>query len=86
MPDPANPTDNVLYDTKYPSTSNGVDSNLSRRRQVGGTGPFVNDTWPVQQLPGSSITNSDEVLYRTYFLTDVQTLPGLDYIVAGKVQ
>lgn len=82
VPDPANPVDNLLYDTKYPSTSNGVDSTLSRRRQVGGTGGFVADTWSPQQLPGSGITNVDEVLYRTFFLTDVQTLPGLDYVVA----
>jgi hypothetical protein len=82
VPDPANPTDNVLYDTKYPETSNGIDSTMLRRRQFGGTGPFSNDAWTPQQLPRSSITNSDEVLYRTFFLTDVQTLPGLNYVVA----
>ena len=42
----------------------------------------MSDPWTPQQLPGSSITNSDEVLYRTFFLTDVQSLPGLDYVVA----
>ena len=82
VPDPGNPSDNLLYDTKYPSTSNGVDSNMSRRRQSGGTGPFSNDAWTPQQLPGTSITDSTEVIYRTFFLTDVQTLPGLGYVVA----
>jgi hypothetical protein len=82
VPDPATPGDNLLYDTKYPSTSNGVDSNMSRRRQPGGTGPFFNDAWTPEQLPGSSITNSSDLVYRTFFLTDVQTLPGLDYVVA----
>jgi hypothetical protein len=82
VPDPANPTDNLVYETKYPSTSQGVDSTLSRKRQAGGSGSFFNDPFSPQQLPGASITNSAETLYRTFFLTDVQTLPGLDYVVA----
>ena len=82
VPDPDNPSDNVVYDTKYPSTSNGVDSTMTKRRQSGGTGTFTSDPWTPEQLPGTSITNSDEVLYRTFFLTDVQTLPGLNYVVA----
>ena len=81
VPDPNNPDDNLVYETRYPSTSNGVDSNLARRRQYSGFGAFGFDPWVPAQLPSSSITNSEDVLYRTFFLTDVQTLPGLDYIV-----
>ena len=82
VPDPSNPADNIFYDTRFPSFPSGVDLSIGRRRQPGGTGPFVAETWTPQQLSPDSITNSSEVLYRTYFLTDVQTLPGLDYVVA----
>lgn len=83
VPDPANPSDNIFYDTQFPSLpANGVNSTLSRRRQAGGSGPFTSESWTPQQIDPSTITNSSEVLYRTYFLTDVQTLPGLDYVVA----
>ncbi len=82
VPDPANPSDNLVYDTGYPSTSNGIDSTMARRRQSGGSGSFISDPFTPEQLPGNGITNGAEVLYRTFFLTDVQTLPGLDYVVA----
>ncbi len=80
--DPNSPSDNLIYDTGYPSTSDGVDSTISRRRQTGAAGAFAADAWAPQQINPVDITNSPDIVYRTYFLTDVQTLPGLNYVVA----
>lgn len=82
VPDHTGTGDNVRYRTSYPSTSNGIDSTMNRYRQAGGVGPFFGDSFPVEQVAGGSITNSTDVIYRTYFLTDVQTLPGLDWVLA----
>ncbi|MBP9900270.1 MAG: hypothetical protein KBH45_02335, partial [Verrucomicrobia bacterium] len=82
VPDPAGTGDNVLFKTLYPATSNGIDSTMNRRRQVGGTGPFGSDSFPVEQVAGSTITNSVDVIYRSYFLTDVQALSGQDWVLA----
>lgn len=84
VPDPANTGDNLLFDTGYPSTSNGTDSTMKRRRQAGGTGGFLSEGFAPEQVSGNSITNSTDVIYRTLFLTDVQTLPGLAYVVADS--
>lgn len=81
VPDLDVPTDNLIYRTSYPSTSNGADSTFHRRRQPGGTGDFNVDVFSPEQVPGNSISNSVEVIYRTMFETDAQTLPGLDYVV-----
>lgn len=82
VPDPTTPGDNVLFKTLYPASSNGIDSTMQRRRQAGGTGPFFGDSFPVEQVAGSSIVNSVDVIYRTYFLTDVQALSGQDWVMA----
>ena len=82
VPDPAGTGDNVLFKTSYPATSNGIDSTMNRRRQTGGTGPFNSDSFPVEQVPGSTISNSVDVVYRTYFLSDVQALAGQDWVLA----
>ena len=82
VPDPAATGDNVLFKTSYPSTSNGIDSTMSRLRQFGGAGAFSGDPFPVEQVAGSSISNSVDVIYRTYFLTDVQALAGQDWVLA----
>lgn len=79
--DPTLTGDNVLFRTSYPSTSNGTDTKLHRRRQIGAAGDFLADAFDAEQVPGSSITNSTDVIYRTLFLTDVQTLPGLDWVL-----
>lgn len=81
VPDPFGTGDNVLFKTLYPATSNGIDSTMNRRRQAGGTGSFFGDSFPVQQVAGSTITNSSDVIYRTYFLTDVQALAGQDWVL-----
>jgi hypothetical protein len=80
-PDPDAPSDKLIYDTAFPSFGEGVVSPISRRRQSNGTGPFSADSWSPQQIPPSEVTTSN-ILYRTDFITDVQTLPGLDYVVA----
>lgn len=77
-----NPSDNMIFRTGYPSSSNGVDSRMLRSRQIGGTGDFASDPYSPEQVSGSTITNSTDVIYRTMFLTDVQSLPGVDYVVA----
>ncbi len=82
VPDPALSGDNVLFKTLYPATSNGIDSTMQRRRQAGGAGAFVGDSFPVEQVAGSSIVNSTDVIYRTCFLTDVQALSGQDWVLA----
>lgn len=82
VPDPAGTGDNVLFKTLYPATSNGIDSTMNRRRQAGGSGAFSSDSFPVEQVAGSTITNSVDVIYRTYFLTDVQALAGQDWVLA----
>jgi hypothetical protein len=82
VPAADNVDDRVIFRTSYPSTSNGVDSRIHRRRQVGATGDFIADTYNPEQVPGSEVTNSTDVIYRTLFLTDAQTLPGLPYVVA----
>jgi len=74
--------DNVMFRTSFPSTSNGIDTRMHRRRQVGATGDFIADTYNPEQVPGSEITNSTDVVYRTLFLTDVQSWAGLPYVVA----
>ena len=81
MPDIDAPSDNLIYRTSYPSTSNGTDTTFHRRRQPGGTGDFNVDVFLPEQVPGTSISNSVDVIYRTLFETDAQTLPGLDYVV-----
>jgi hypothetical protein len=82
-PDPNNASgDNVLFKTLYPATSNGIDSTIARRRQAGGAGDFLADTFPVEQVAGATISNSTDVIYRTYFLTDVQALAGQDWVLA----
>jgi hypothetical protein len=81
VPDIDAPSDNLIYRTSYPSSSNGADTRFHRRRQAGGTGDFSADVFAPEQVPGNSISNSVEVIYRTMFETDVQTLPGLDYVV-----
>ena len=48
---------------------------------LGATGDFVADTFNPEQVPGGTITNSTDVIYRTFFLTDVQSMPGLPYVV-----
>lgn len=82
VPDPAGTGDNVLFKTSYPATSNGIDSTMNRRRQIGGTGAFGSDSFPVEQVAGNTISNSVDVVYRTYFLTDVQALAGQDWVLA----
>ena len=82
VPDPAGTGDNVLFKTSYPASSNGIDSTMNRRRQAGGSGPFGGDSFPVEQVAGSTISNSVDVIYRTYFLTDVQALSGQDWVLA----
>jgi hypothetical protein len=82
--DPDDPSDNLIYDTGFPSIGEGVESTIVRRSQSGGTGAFAVDSWSPQQISPSAITNSAGVVYRTYFLTDVQTLPGLGYVVADS--
>jgi len=82
VPDPALPGDNVIYKTSYPSTSNGIDSTMNRLRQLGGAGSFAGDAFPVEQVDRFSVTNSSDVIYRTYFLTDVQALAGQDWVLA----
>ena len=82
VPAADNPGDNVVFRTSYPSTSNGIDTRMHRRRQAGGTGTYDADSFNPEQVAGSSITNSSDVIYRTFFMTDVQTLPGLPYVVA----
>jgi hypothetical protein len=72
----------VLFRTSYPSTSSGIDTALHRRRQLGGLGTFDADAFSVEAVASADITNSVDVIYRTMFLTDVQSLPGLDYVVA----
>ena len=81
VPDIDAPSDNLIYRTSFPSTSNGADTRFHRRRQAGGTGDFSADVFAPEQVPGNSISNSVDVIYRTMFETDVQTLPGLDYVV-----
>jgi len=81
VPDIDAPSDNLIYRTSYPSTSNGTDTTFHRRRQPGGTGGFNVDVFSPEQVPGNSISNSVDVIYRTLFETDAQTLPGLDYVV-----
>ena len=81
VPDLDAPTDNLIYRTSYPSTSHGADTTFHRRHQTGGTGDFSVDVYAPEQVPGNSISNSVDVIYRTLFETDVQTLPGLDYAV-----
>jgi hypothetical protein len=81
VPDLDAPSDNLIYRTSYPTTSNGADTTFHRRRQPGGTGDFNVDVFSPEQVPGNSISNSVDVIYRTLFETDAQTLPGLDYVV-----
>ena len=81
VPDIDAPSDNLIYRTSYPSTSNGADTTFHRRRQPGGTGDFNVDAFLPEQVPGTSVSNSVDVIYRTLFETDAQTLPGLDYVV-----
>ncbi len=83
VPDPANPSDNLIYKSKFPATSNGIDATLERLRQAGGLGDFVTDPWSVEQVNRTTVTNSVDVIYRTYFLTDVQALPGTDWVLAS---
>lgn len=82
LPDPALTGDNVIFRTSFPSTSSGVDTKLHRRRQLGGAGTFNADPFDAEAVAGADITNSVDVIYRTLFMTDVQSLPGLDYVVA----
>lgn len=72
----------MIFKTSYPSTSNGIDSTMNRRRQFDGTGQFFTDPFTVEQVPGSSITNSTDQVYRTFFLTDVQAIAGQDWVLA----
>ncbi len=81
LPDPALAGDNVVFRTSYPSTSNGVDTRMHRRRQAGGVGLFNADVFNAEAVTSAGITNSVDVIYRTLFLTDAQSLPGLDYVV-----
>jgi hypothetical protein len=55
---------------------------LHRRRQRGGLGTFDADAFNTEAVTTADITNSVDEIYRTMFLTDVQSLPGLDYVVA----
>ena len=80
--DPSGTGDNVIFKTGYPATSNGIDSTMNRRRQSGGTGDFLADSCPVEQVDRSTISNSVDQVYRTYFLTDVQALSGQDWVLA----